>query len=91
MINEVGHLPALGDSRRLIEGPMDAEINAALPVFLFGLGKGHERARLERAHEPGVINGDTIKFIRSESERDIVGVVVMAKALEERAAETGVS
>jgi hypothetical protein len=33
----VCYSPALGDTRGLIEVPMDAEINAALAIFLFGL------------------------------------------------------
>ncbi len=41
----VGHLLSHRDSRRLVEGPMNAQVDAALAVVLFGLGKAGEALR----------------------------------------------
>ena len=35
--NVIGHAAAKRDSLRLVKGPMDAEIDSALPVFFFSL------------------------------------------------------
>ena len=39
----VGDLPAHGDSRCLVEGPVNTEVDAALTVILFRFGKAGER------------------------------------------------
>jgi hypothetical protein len=36
------HAPSLGDTFHLVEGPVNAEINSALTVFLFRLRKRRE-------------------------------------------------
>ena len=39
----VGDLPAHSDSRCLVEGPVNTEVDAALTVILFRFGKAGER------------------------------------------------
>ena len=46
----VGDLPAHGDSRCLVEGPVNTEVDAALAVILFRFGKAGERLRDKRTN-----------------------------------------
>src|SRR3954452_14399107 len=79
-----------GNSFGLIERPMDAEVNAALPVFFFSLGKCREASGTERADIALAVDRDTIELIRREGERQPVGAVEAPQRLEQRSAKRGV-
>src|SRR5437870_5905249 len=52
----IRHQLTLGDAASLVERPMDAEINAALPVLFLSLGERGEAARDERARVSLIIS-----------------------------------
>src|ERR1043166_1842664 len=86
----VTHGAALGDSRGLVELPVDAEINPALTIFFFGLRKRGEGARHQRAGVAGTVLGHAIEFIRDNRERDVVGSEKSSHRLEDCTAKTAV-
>src|SRR6267378_3274857 len=62
----VGHEAALRDSLGLVEQPVDAEIDAALTVFLLRLREGGEAAFHDRPYVAGVITRHAVEFVRDE-------------------------
>src|SRR5919108_449859 len=60
--------PALGDPLGLVERPVDPEVDAALAVFLLGLGEGREVAREERTDVAVVVQGHAVELVRHERE-----------------------
>src|SRR5882762_3851388 len=87
----VGHALALRDPLRLVEGPVDPEIDAALAVLFLGVRQRREAARHERADVALVVDRLAVELIRDEREGDAVGLVEVAQDLEEGAAEAGVA
>ena len=83
----VGYASPLGNPPGLVECPMNAQVNAALPVLLFRLGERGKAPWNKRANVPSVILRHAVKFIGDKSESDGVGSVETAQDLEERAAE----
>lgn len=57
---------SLGDASRFVERPMDAKINAALPIFFLRLGQRRKPAFHERAYCSVVITRHAIVFIGDE-------------------------
>src|SRR2546422_7188637 len=86
----IRHATALGDRLRLVERPVDPEVDATLTVLLLGLGERREAARNERAHGSLVVLSHAVEFVGYEGERDVVGPVKIAQRLEEGAPEAGV-
>ena len=64
----VRYITALGDALGLVERPVNAEIDSALAVFLFGLRERREIARHVRPHLAMVVFGDSVEFVRHKSE-----------------------
>src|SRR2546428_12919742 len=87
----VGHAPALGDGLRLVEHPMDPEVDAALAVLFLGFGERREATRHERAPVALVVERLAVELVRHEGEGNAVGPVEVAQDLEERAAEPRVT
>src|SRR5206468_11167671 len=56
----VRHTPALSDARGLVERPVDAEVDSALPVLFFGLRKRGETACDKRTRAPIVVPGHAV-------------------------------
>src|SRR4029077_9654724 len=83
--------PALRDPLRLVEVPVDAEIDPALAVLLLGLRQRDEAARDQRADVPVVVERDAVPLVGDERERDGVGAVEAAEGLEECSAEPGMA
>src|SRR5206468_903663 len=73
------------------EGPVNAEIDSALAVFFFRLGKRREGTRHVPPDIAIVVFGNAIEFIRDECESDGVGPEESAESLEERATEASVT
>src|SRR4051794_33339289 len=88
--NVIGHPASLRDPLGLVERPVDPEIDAALPVLFFRLGKSGETARHGRTDVTVIAFGDAIEFIRNKSEPDPIGPIKTPQRLEDRAAKTGV-
>src|SRR2546422_8922115 len=86
----IRHATALGDRLRLVERPVDAEVDATLTVLLLGLGERREAARNARAHGSLVVLRHAVELVGYEGERDVVGSVKVAQRLEEGAPEAGV-
>src|SRR2546422_1811696 len=86
----IRHATALGDRLRLVERPVDAEVDATLTILLLGLGERREPARNERAHGSLVVPSHAVELVGYEFERDVVGLVKIAQRLEEGAPEAGV-
>src|SRR5947209_14028477 len=86
--NVIGHVVALGDGRRLVELPMDPQIDPALAIFFFCLGESVESPRHEGAGVAGIIFGHTIEFIGHKGERNVVGAKKPPHYLKDGAAET---
>ena len=63
----------LRNALRLIERPMDAEVNPALAILFLGLRERREVARHVRANIAVVVLGDSVEFIRYKHERDVIG------------------
>src|SRR5438094_9333867 len=70
---------------------MNAEIDSALAVFFFRLGKREEVTRHVRPDIAIVVFGNAVEFIRDECESDGVGPEKSAESLEERATEASVT
>src|SRR5947207_15635204 len=70
---------------------MNAEIDSALAVFFFRLGKRREVTRHVRPDIAIVVFGNAVEFIRDECESDGVGPEESAEGLEERATEASVT
>src|SRR5437667_6921898 len=85
------HASAQGDAVRLVERPVDPEVDPALAVLLFGLGQRREAARTERSHEALMVLCHAVELVRHEGERDAVGPVEPAQCLEGGAAESGMA
>src|SRR5262245_4658301 len=87
----VGDASALSDALRLVERPVNAEIDPALAVFLLGLGQRREAARKEWSDDSLVVFGLAVELIRDERERDAIGPVERPQDLEEAAAESSMT
>src|SRR5205085_12387698 len=85
--NVVCDLATLDDAFRLIEGPVNAEVNAALAVFVFRLRKRRETARHIRPHDSVISPRNSVELIRDERETNPVRAVESSQSLEERSAE----
>src|SRR5882724_93309 len=83
----VGHAPALGDALRLVEHPVDSQVDAALAVLFLGLRERREATRYERARVALVVERLAVELVRHEREANAVGPVEVAQDLEERPAE----
>src|SRR5688572_480911 len=83
----VRYLLALRDPVALVERPMNAEVDAALPVLFLGLGQALEAARAQWAHVAVVVAGRAVELVRDERERDVIGAVEPPQDLEQRTAE----
>ena len=83
--------PALGDACGLVEVPVDAEINPALPIFLFGLRQGRKAARHVGTNISVVVFGYAVELVGNESKADIIRSIKTAQRLKNRAAEAGVA
>jgi len=70
---------------------MNAEIDSALAVFFFRLGKRQKVTRHVRPDIAIVVFGEAIELVRNECERDGVGPEKSAESLEERATEASVT
>jgi hypothetical protein len=92
MVNGVvAHLLAHSDSRRLVEGPVNAQVDAALAVIFFRFGKAGESFRDKGADVALVILGDPVPLIRGKGEGEVVGPIEAPQNLEERPAKGGVT
>ena len=89
--HEITHTPAQGDAFRLVEYPVDAEVNSALAVLFLSLGEGRETPWSHRAHVPVVVPRDSVQLVRHEGKSDCVGAVESAQRLEQGAPESGVA
>jgi len=89
--NVVRDASTLRDSLRLVERPVDAEIDAALAVLLFGLRQRPEAARHERPHVALVVDRHPVELVRDEREGDAIGPVEASQDLKQRASEAGVA
>src|SRR5437879_6065140 len=78
----VADAPAQRDAFRFVEPPVDAQIDSALAVLIFSLGKRRETAREQRAKVSAAVAGDSIKLIRHEGEGDIIPPIKSAQCLE---------
>ncbi len=87
----IGDASALCDTLSFVERPVNAEIDSALAVFFFRLGKRQEVTRHVRPDIAIVVFGNAIEFIRDECESDGVGPEESAEGLEERATEASVT
>lgn len=87
----VPHPPAQDDRLRLVERPVDAEVDSALAVLFFSLGERREAAREEWPHVAIVAPRDSVKLVRDEGEGDVVGPVESAQGLKESGAESSVA
>src|SRR5437867_13314281 len=87
----ISHLSAESNTRRLVERPVDAQVNSALAVFFFCLRERRETARKERTHVAIVISRDSVQFVGYEGEGDVVRFIKSAQRLEESASEAGVT
>src|SRR5882724_187100 len=87
----IRHASAQGDAVRLVERPVDAEVDPALAVLLLGLGQRREAARKQWPHEALVVLCHAVELVRHEGECDAVGPVEPTQGLEEGAAESGMA
>src|SRR5438445_1943363 len=78
----IADAPAQRDAFRLVEPPVDAQIDSALAVLIFSLGKRRETAREQRAKVSAAVPGDSIKLIGHECEGDIIPPINLAQCLE---------
>src|SRR5882724_13621271 len=77
----VCYSPALGDTCGLVEVPVDAEINPALTIFLFGVRQGRKAARHVGTDISVVIFGHAVELIGNESKADIIRSIKTAQRL----------
>ena len=82
----------LSDPLRLVERPVDAEIDAALAVLLLGLRQATRSCAAAAAGRcPSLSRVTPLNSSDDEREGDVVGAVEVAQRLEQRAAEAGVA
>jgi len=84
-------MSTLTDAGGLIEVPVDAEIDAALPIFIFGLRQTRKTARHVGSNIAVVVFSYAIEFIGNESEADVIRSVKTAKRFKYGAAESRVA
>src|SRR5579885_2723391 len=84
----IRHLASLCNALGLVEAPVNSQVDAALPVFLFRLRERLKAARDERADLSVIVAGDSVQFVGNESERDLVGAVKPPQGLEQRPGKT---
>src|SRR5262249_32194827 len=87
----VGHAASLSDAGGLVELPVDAEVDPALAVLLFGLRERREPPRQERPQHAVAAARDAVQLVRHEGEGNVVGLVKVAERFEECPAEARVS
>jgi hypothetical protein len=87
----IGHAISLLDAFRLVEGPMNPEINSALSIFFFRFRKAREVTRHVGPQSAGVIVGSAIEFIGNKSESKPIGAEESAERLEKRATKSSVT
>src|SRR5215211_1325175 len=87
----VRHLPAKDSTSRLVESPVDAEVDTALAVFFFGLGQSRKAARDQWTHIAISAARDSIEFVGHERKRYIVGAVEQSQRLEQRRSHPGMT
>ena len=87
----IGHAATKGDSLRLVEGPVNAEINSALTVLLLGLRQSRKTARPIGPEISIVVAGLPIELVGNEREGDVIGAIKAAHHLEERPSEPGMT
>src|SRR5207248_11603141 len=87
----VCYSPALGNTCSLVEVPVDAEINPALTIFLFGLRQGRKAARHIGTNITLVIFGCAVEFVGNKSKADTIGPIEATDCFENCAAESGVA
>src|SRR5262249_18216664 len=85
------YLSALGDPFGFVERPVNAEVDAALTVFFFGLRQRGEAAGQQWAYVALIVHRNAIELIRNKSESDVVFPVEPAQHLKHRAPESGVA
>src|SRR5438046_7735526 len=86
----IAHAPAQDDAFRLVEFPVDAEIDAALAVLLLRLRERRETARDQRSYVAFAVPRNSVEFVRNKSKGDVVGAIEPAQRLEQGGAKTGV-
>src|SRR5262249_26208589 len=67
---------AHADALRLVENPVDAQVDPALSVFILSLRERREAPRQKRPHVAIVILGDPVELIGHKGESDMVGAEV---------------
>src|ERR1700676_3970656 len=82
---------AQSDALRLVERPMNPQIDPALAVFFFGFGKGSEVAGDERAHVSVVIQRHAVELVRHKGKCDVVALIEVAQDFEKSSTESCVS
>ena len=87
----IGYMSTLTDAGGLIEVPVDAEIDAALPIFIFGLRQTRKTAWHVGSNIAVVVFSYAIEFIGNESEADVIRSVKTAKRFKYGAAESRVA
>ena len=87
----IRNAPALGNPFALVECPVDAEVDSALAVFLFGFRERIKAARLERPHDAVGTLRHTIVLVRNERELNIVVTEKFSQDLKESAPKTGMA
>src|SRR5687767_13919801 len=87
----MGDRAALFDPRGLVEGPVNAEIDAALAVFLRRLAEAGKRSALERAGVSVDILVHAVELIGNKREGDVIGAIEVLERTEDRSAERRVA
>jgi hypothetical protein len=77
--NIVPDAPALCNAFRLVESPVNAEVNAALAVFFFRLRKRGKSARKEGTHDSVIAPRQPVEFVGDEGEGEPVGSVELSQ------------
>src|SRR2546430_8622058 len=89
--NVVRYPAALGDAFGLVECPVNAEVDAALAIFFFSLGKRREAAGHVRTRLPIIPFRDAVEFVGNKSKAEFVGPIEAPEGFEQRASEPGMS
>lgn len=90
MVEHPVRYPApLRDPLRLVEGPVDAQVDPALPVLLFRLREGREGPRHHRPRDPLAVERLSVELVGNEREGNVVTAIETPQDLEEGAAEPG--
>src|SRR5262245_42648143 len=71
----IGNAGPLPDALYFVEAPVDAEVNAALTVFLCCLAETIEGTSDDWADHPVLVDGGAVKFVGADGEMDIVAAV----------------